>query len=81
MDLIGWFGVCIGIVVPLPQLVHIFKTGNVENVSIWTYALLVIAMICYLFHAINISDPVFITAQSINILTNGTVLVYLIKGR
>lgn len=81
MDLIGWFGVCIGIVVPLPQLVHIFKTGKVENVSIWTYALLVVAMVCYLFHAINIKDPVFITAQSINILTNSTVLAYLIKGR
>lgn len=81
MDIIGWVGVCIGVVVPLPQLYHIIKTGKVENVSATTYLLLVMAMACYLCHAIYIKDWVFIMAQSINILTNGTVLFYLIRRK
>lgn len=81
MDLIGWVGVCIGVVVPLPQLYNIFRYNKVSGVSIGTYSLLVMAMACYLIHAINIRDAVFVVAQSINILTNGLVLIMLIKSR
>jgi MtN3 and saliva related transmembrane protein len=81
MDLIGWLGVCIGVVVPLPQLYNIFRHNKINGVSMGTYSLLVMAMACYLVHAINIGDAVFVVAQSINILTNGLVLFMLIKNR
>lgn len=73
----GWAGVLVGIAVPLPQLVHIVKTRRVKNVSVGTYILLEIAMFFYLVHAIYISAPVFIVAQSFNLTTNGVILALL----
>ncbi|MET0039300.1 SemiSWEET family sugar transporter [Dehalococcoides mccartyi] len=81
MDIIGWLGVCIGVVVPLPQLVRIFKTGKVANISVLTYALLVVTISCYLLHAIKIGDAVFTVSNAFNLLTNSLVLIMLIRGR
>lgn len=81
MDLIGWLGVCIGVVVPLPQLVRIFKTHQVANISISTYVLLVAAISCYLIHAIQIGDAVFTVSNAFNLVTNSLVLIMLLRGR
>ena len=74
MELIGWLGVAFGLLVGPPQLYRIIKTGQSKDVSIWTYRFLVPALICYLIYAVSINDPVFITAQSINISVNGAIL-------
>ncbi|AII58725.1 hypothetical protein X792_04985 [Dehalococcoides mccartyi CG1] len=80
MDIIGWLGVCIGVVVPLPQLIRIFKTGKVANISVLTYALLVVTITCYLLHAIKIGDAVFTVSNAFNLLTNSLVLIMLVRG-
>lgn len=80
MDIIGWLGVCIGVVVPLPQLVRIFKTGKVANISVLTYALLVVTISCYLLHAIKIGDAIFTVSNAFNLLTNSLVLIMLVRG-
>jgi len=79
--LIGWTGVLLGIGVPIPQLRRILKTKRANDVSLGTYILLCGALICYLIHAIHISAPVFIVAQSINLTTNSIILVLLFRGR
>ena len=76
----GWVGVALGLGVPIPQLLLILETGEVGNISVGTYSLLVACMICYLLHAIRIRSKVFITAQSINIISNGVILIMLIMG-
>ena len=77
---VGWMGVAFGIFVAPPQLVRIMMTGQTEAISMVTYTFLILAMICYLLHAIHIKAPVFIVAQSINLIVNFTILMYLIGG-
>ncbi len=79
--LIGWLGVVFGLLVAPPQLYKIITTGNVQDISLYTYIFLVLAMICYLVEAIRIKSKVFITAQSINLITNGVILFYIIQKR
>lgn len=78
---IGWVGVALGLCVPIPQLIKIKKTGMVDGISIWTYAILIVCLVCYLLHAIYIKSLVFSTAQAFNLLTNGAILVMLIRKR
>ena len=78
-NMIGWLGLAFGILVPLPQLYKIFKTRKYNDVSVGTYFFLVLALVCYLIHAIHIKAPVFIVSQSINLTTNAIILYYLIR--
>ena len=77
---VGWMGVGAGLFVAPPQLLRIIITGQTEAISMVTYTFLILAMICYLLHAIHIKAPVFIVAQSINLIVNFTILMYLIGG-
>jgi len=79
--MVGWMGVCFGLLVAPPQLWKIIKTGKTEGISLCTYIFLTLALICYLVHAICIKDAVFITAQSVNLVTNSVILWLLIKQR
>jgi len=79
--LIGWMGVAFGLLVAPPQLIKIVRTGKSGDISLLTYGALCLALVCYLLHAIYINSPVFITAQSINLVTNSVILVFLIRHR
>lgn len=78
---IGWLGVCFGLAVPIPQLIKIYKTRSLNDISLGTYAFLFGALTCYFIHAWHISSYVFMTAQAINLLTNGQILVLLIRHK
>ena len=77
---IGWLGVLFGLAVAPPQLLRIVMTGQTEAISVVTYTFLLLAMTCYLLHAIHIKSKVFITAQAINLGVNFAILMYLIGG-
>jgi len=77
--MIGWLGVALGILVGPPQLYKIIKTKRVDGISIMTYLFLCLALICYLIHAIEIRSPVFVTAQSINLVVNSVILILLVR--
>ena len=78
---IGWVGVGFGLLVPIPQLIKMLKTKRLDGISLGTYVFLFLCLISYLIHAIYIKSPVFITAQSLNLITNGTILILLIRHR
>lgn len=78
--IIGWAGVVFGLGVAPPQLVKILMTGDISGISLITYSFLWCALFCYLLHAIHIKSKVFITAQSINLVTNSAVLALLVIG-
>jgi len=80
VEIVGWLGVAAGFLVAPPQLYKILKHKKTDGISRVTYSFLVLALICYLIHAISIGDMVFITAQSINLFTNTIILGYLIWG-
>ncbi len=77
---IGWLGVLFGLAVAPPQLLRIVMTGQTEAISVVTYTFLLLAMTCYLAHAIHIKAKVFITANIINLGVNFAILMYLIGG-
>ena len=79
-DKVGWLGVLFGMGVAPAQLVKIWMTGNTEAISVVTYTFLLLAMSCYLYHAVHLRSKVFITAQSINLVVNFAILMYLIGG-
>ena len=79
-DKVGWLGVLLGLAVAPPQLFRIIMTGQTEAISVVTYTFLLLAMSCYLYHAVHLRSKVFITAQSINLVTNFAILMYLIGG-
>ena len=81
IELVGWFGVFFGLLVAPPQLWKIIKTGKVKDISLMTYSFLCCALVCYLVYAISIRDAVFITAQSVNLATNTTILIYLLRRK
>ena len=78
---IGWVGVLLGLCVPIPQLIKIIKTKKLNDISLGTYIFLFGCLTCYLIHAIYIKSPVFMTAQAINLITNGIILYLLLRHR
>lgn len=78
---VGWFGLCFGVLVPIPQLYRMIRTGKSNDVSLLTYVFLFLALTGYLLHAIHISAPVFIVAQSFNLTTNSIILFILIRRK
>lgn len=81
MILIGIAGIIFGLMVAPPQLIKIIRSGKTDGISLHTYVFLVCAMVCYLIHAVAIKDAVFVVAQSLNLITNSIILVYLVRGR
>ena len=79
--LVGWLGVAFGLLVAPPQLIKIIRTNRVDGISLTTYCFLELALVCYLAHAIYIHSAVFATAQSINLLINGAILILLLRRK
>ncbi len=79
--IVGWIALFFGILVPLPQLYRMIKTGRSRDVSLTTYVFLCLAMTGYLLHAIYIGAEVFIVAQAFNLTTNSIVLSILVKRK
>lgn len=77
-EIIGWFGVVIGVIVSLPQLIKSWREKSTQGVSKRTYQLLFLAVLCYLIRAIAIKEPIFIVSNSINLFVTAGVL-YLFK--
>jgi len=80
-NIIGWLGVAFGLMVAPPQLYKIIKYKKVDGISLVTYTFLCCALMCYLIHAIYIKSLVFTVAQSVNLITNAVILIYLLRGR
>jgi uncharacterized protein with PQ loop repeat len=79
--IVGWVGLAFGVCVPIPQLIKIYRTRSLNDISLWTYIFLVFCLSCYLIHAIYIKSVVFTIAQGFNLITNSTILVLLIRNK
>ena len=79
--IIGYVGVVAGLFVAPAQLIRILRTKCVAGISITTYLFLILALICYLLHAIYIRSEVFILAQCVNLVVNTAIFVLLVRGR
>lgn len=81
IEYIGWLGVLLGLCVAPPQLWKIWRSKEVKGISTLTYGMLLATMICYLIHAINIGDAVFIVAYGFNLTINGIIFILMLRYR
>ena len=72
--IVGWIGLGFGLAVAPPQLLKIRKSGRVDGISFHTYLFLVLALSCYLWHALYIKSLVFSVAQASNLVINSIIL-------
>lgn len=75
-----WIGVALGQTVPLFQIYKMIKTGK-SVISLWTYVFLVAALVCYFWHALLISDIGFSVAHGLALVTNGSILIMLVRRK
>mgnify|MGYP001604601788 CR=1 FL=1 len=79
--IVGYLGILSGLMVAPPQLLKILRTKNIDGISYTTYVFLVLALILYLLHAIYIQSPVFIVAQSLNLVSNTAILIIMLRRK
>ena len=77
--IIGLIGVLFGLFVAPPQILKTLKSKDSKGVSVVTYAVLNLAIICYLIRAIAIKEMVFIMSNSIGLIMNSFMLYLIIK--
>ena len=73
--IIGSIGLLLSLFVAPPQLIKIIKTKKVEAISIHTYSVLCIVMICYFFHALSIGSWIFALSNGLNFIVNFFILI------
>ena len=77
-EIIGWFGVALGVSVSIPQLVKSVRTRSTQGLSKHTYQLLLATISCYLVRAIAVRDAVFIISNIAGLLIT-VAFLYLFK--
>lgn len=78
---LGWLGVLLLFLAPIPQFFRLLRHKVVGNVSFGTYWLVVGGVIGQLTHAITIGDPLFITSNSLSLVLNSSVLFLMWKHK
>jgi len=80
-EVIGFIGLAFGLFVNIPQAVLIYKNKDSRNVSLTTYVLLLVCVICYFIHAVAIRDAVFITSNGLAVFVTTTVIILIRRYR
>lgn len=77
-QIIGWIGVVLGASISVPQVIKSLKEKSTKGVSLRTYQMLFLTIICYLVRAVAIGAPVFIVGNTLSLITCSFML-YLFK--
>ncbi len=72
----GFAGTLIVFVAYLPQIVHLVKEHCSAGVSLWAFALWLVASILLFAHAALIPDTVFMVMQGVNTLASAVILFF-----
>ncbi len=79
IEALGYIATTIVAITQLPQLLKTVRTRDVEGLSLYTYALIVLGSLLYIPYAIAIhSIPILITNAWIAIVA-GTILTYIVR--
>ena len=73
---VGIMGIIFGALVSVPQIIKSLREKSTKGVSIRTYQLLWLAILCYLIRAIAIKAIIFIISNILNLCTT-TIMLYL----
>lgn len=64
-----------------PQVWQVFKTGNVDGISIPMYSIFTVGVAFWLLYGVVLKDPPMIIANVITLVLAGTVLLLVVKKR
>ena len=65
-QVLGWIGVTLSFSSTYPQIYKVFKNKSSENISVHTYILIFIAVLCYIVRAVRIGATIFIVSNCLN---------------
>lgn len=78
-QVLGWIGVTLSFSSTYPQIYKVLKNKSAENVSVHTYILIFIAVLCYIVRAVRIGATIFIVSNSLNACSLGVMLFLIFK--
>lgn len=71
VDILGYIAACFSTFAMLPQAIHIYKTNEVEQLSLRTFTMATIGAVLWLVYGLLINNMVVILANAIGILIVG----------
>lgn len=79
VDVIGWSGSVTGIVLGLPQLVHLVRTRDVEGLSLRTWQAFLAVNLGWTAHGITIGQPPQFVTSALSLCATVPILVLLAR--
>ena len=68
MDFLGWLGFALFQIYYFPQSYRMWRTRQVQGLSLFAWGLLWLGMLSYLLYALSIKDVVFIAGNGLGLI-------------
>lgn len=81
VDFLGWVAAAVGIVLGLPQLVHLIRTRHTEGVSLLAWQALLVLNLSWGVHGVLIGQLNMIVTNGFGLLTTVPILVLMTRSR
>jgi MtN3 and saliva related transmembrane protein len=80
-QIFAYIGLFISIVINIPQLIKIVQTKNVNDISMITYVLVIIANICFTVRSVDIHETPITISNIIKSVVSLAILIFYYKYR
>jgi uncharacterized protein with PQ loop repeat len=81
VDALGWVAAAVGILLGLPQLVHLIRTRHTEGVSLLAWQTLLVLNVAWLVHGVLIVQANMIVTNAFGLFTTVPILVLMSRSR
>jgi uncharacterized protein with PQ loop repeat len=81
VDALGWVAAAVGILLGLPQLVHLIRTRHTEGVSLLAWQALLVLNLSWGLHGVLIGQLNMIVTNAFSTLTTVPILVLMCRSR
>jgi uncharacterized protein with PQ loop repeat len=81
VDALGWVAAAVGILLGLPQLVHLIRTRHTEGVSLLAWQSLLVLNLSWGMHGVLIGQLNMIVTNAFGLLTTVPILVLMCRSR
>jgi uncharacterized protein with PQ loop repeat len=81
VDVLGWVAAAVGIMLGLPQLVHLIRTRHTEGVSLLAWQTLLVLNVSWCVHGVLIAQLNMVATNAFGLFTTVPILVLISRGR
>lgn len=81
VDLLGWVAAAVGILLGLPQLVHLLRTRHTEGVSLLAWQTLLVLNLSWCVHGVLIGQLNMVVTNAFGMFTTVPILVLMARSR